>query len=180
MRETRTLRFRASRVMALGAIAAAAISLPPAASAHETADHRKNRRHVVDRALSQIGVRYSYGSESPRSGFDCSGLTYWAFKGHGDTLPRSSRDQWELRDNRNYKRVWQRDRLRPGDLMFFNTSGSGVSHVAIYIGHNKMVHTGSGRGDVGKDSINMDYYKARYVGAVRVPAFRRPSGSENR
>jgi cell wall-associated NlpC family hydrolase len=163
-------------MMVLGAVVAAfTISGAPEASAHRTPDYRVNRRHVVDRALRQIGAPYSYGSESPSSGFDCSGLVYWAFKNHAGILPRSSSDQWELRHNARYKRVWKRDRLRRGDLMFFNTSGSGVSHVALYIGHEKMVHAGSSAGRVERDSINMSYYRARYVGAVRVPAFQRPA-----
>ena len=120
--------------------------------------------------MSQIGTPYSYGSESPRSGFDCSGLTYWAFKNHGDTLPRRSIDQWGLRNKKNYKRVWNRKNLKKGDLMFFKTSSAPVGHVGMYKGKRKMVHTGSSGGRVRVDRIDESYYRSRFVGAVRVPA----------
>ena len=175
MRGTHTSRSPLCRTAALGAAIAvfASFGWSSSASAHITTNHRKARRHVVDRARSQIGTPYSYGSESPRSGFDCSGLVYWAFKNHGDTLPRSSSDQWRLRKHKGYKRVWKRKNLVKGDLMFFRTSGSGVDHVAMYIGHGKMVHSGSSGGRVRKDNINESYYRSRWAGAVRVPALRK-------
>lgn len=175
MRGTRTLRLPLSRLLALGATTAVLVSLGwvSPASAHVPTDHKAARRHVVARALSQIGAPYSYGSESPRSGFDCSGLMYWAYKDHGDTLPRSSIDQWGLRDNKGYRRIWIRRNLKKGDLLFFKTSSAPVGHVGMYIGHRKMVHTGSSGGRVRTDRIGESYYRSRYVGAVRVPAMRK-------
>ena len=175
MRGTHTVRSPLSRAAALAAAITvfASFGWSSPASAHLTTNHRKARRHVVERAKNQIGVPYNYGAESPSSGFDCSGLMYWAFKNHGDTLPRSSSDQWRLRKVKGYKRVWKRRNLVKGDLMFFRTSGSGVGHVAMYIGHRKMIHSGSSGGRVRVDSINESYYRARWVGAVRVPALRK-------
>ena len=175
MSGTHTSRSVFSRAAALAAALSifASFGWSSSASAHITTNHRKARRHVVERAKSQIGTPYSYGSESPRSGFDCSGLMYWAFKNHGDTLPRSSSDQWRLRKVKGYKRVWKRRNLVKGDLMFFSTSGGGVSHVAMYIGHGKMVHSGSSGGRVRVDSINESYYRSRWIGGVRVPALRK-------
>ena len=172
MRGTRTLRSPRAR---LAAIAAAATTLASfgwisPASAHVTTDADKMRRHIVERALSQIGTPYRYGAESPKSGFDCSGLTYWTFKNHGETLPRRSIDQWGLRKRNGYKRVWKKRNLNKGDLLFFKTSSAPVGHVGIYIGNKKMVHTGSTGGRVRKDYITESYYRARYVGAVRVPS----------
>ena len=175
MRGTHRVRSPFARLVAV-ATAAAALSAAgwfSPASAHVATDARAQRRHIIDRALSQIGTPYSYGSESPRSGFDCSGLMYWAFKNHGDTLPRSSSDMWRLRKKNAYKRVWSKKNLHKGDLLFFNTSGGGVSHVGMYIGNKKMVHSGSGGGRVRRDYITESYYRARYVGAVRVPVLRR-------
>lgn len=174
MRGTRTLRSHRVRLAALAAAATtfASFGWISPASAHVTSDAPKMRRHIVERALSQLGTPYRYGAESPRSGFDCSGLTYWTFKKHGDTLPRRSIDQWRLRKRDNYKRVWKKHNLHRGDLLFFKTSGAAVGHVGIYIGNKKMVHTGSSGGRVRKDYITESYYRARYVGAVRVPALR--------
>ena len=178
MRGTRTLR---SPLLILAALTAAiatviSLSLVSPASAHESRDYLEAREHVKDRLLSQLGTPYRYGSESPRRGFDCSGLIYWAFTNHGhDNLPRSSSQMWGMRKKKGYKRVFNTDKLEIGDLLFYNTSGGGVSHVAAYIGNGKMVHTGSsgGRG-VRKDDIDYSYYKQRFVGALRVPELRKP------
>jgi len=56
-----------------------------------------------------------------------------------------------------------------GDLVFFNTSGAGVSHVGIYIGDNQMIHAESGRiSQVSISSLSMAYWNSRYIGATRV------------
>ncbi len=120
--------------------------------------------------MSQIGKPYRYGGESPKQGFDCSGLTYWTFLNHGDELPRRSIDQWRLRKEPDYKRVWKRKNLKRGDLVFFKTGGAAVGHVGLYIGKMKFVHSSSSGGGVRTDSMRDKYYwKPRYVGAVRVP-----------
>ena len=175
MRGTHTSRLPFARLVAIAATAAvlATIGWGTPASAHTEKDHLAARDHVVKRAKSQLGAPYRYGSESPRSGFDCSGLMYWSFKDHGATLPRSSRDQWALRDNKGHKQVWKKSNLQRGDLVFFNTSGRGVSHVGLYIGDGKMVHTGSSIGRVRIDRINESYYRQRYLGAVRIPVLRK-------
>ncbi|MBP5718092.1 MAG: C40 family peptidase, partial [Abditibacteriota bacterium] len=58
--------------------------------------------------------------------------------------------------------------LQPGDLVFFNTRGRGVSHVAIYIGNGNIVHASSVRTGVKVDSLSSAYYKSRYHSARRV------------
>ena len=178
MRGTRTLRSPLLVLAALGAAIATIASLGwvTPASAHEAHNHLEAREHIKDRLLSQLGTPYRYGSESPRRGFDCSGLVYWAFKNHGDdNLPRSSSQMWGLRDKKRYRRVYDTDKLEVGDLLFYNTSGSGVSHVATFIGNNKMIHTGSGGGrGVRRDDIDYPYFVQRFVGAIRVPELRKP------
>lgn len=175
MRGTQTARSRLARLVALGATTAVLASTGWAspASAHVETNVGEQRRHIVKRALSQLGAPYRYGAESPSSGFDCSGLMYWTFKNHGDTLPRSSIDQWRLRKKKGYKRVWDKKNLHRGDLLFFKTSSAPVGHVGLYIGDGKMVHTGSSGGSVRTDRINETYYRSRYVGAVRVPVLRK-------
>ena len=123
------------------------------------------------RALSQIGTPYRYAQESPRSGVDCSGLTYWTFKNHGATLARSSSQQWRLRSQGRYKQILKIRNLRRGDLVFFKTGGAPVGHVGMYIGRHRFVHSSSSRGGVRRDSLD-SYYRRTYVGAVRVPALR--------
>jgi peptidoglycan DL-endopeptidase CwlO len=81
-------------------------------------------------AQTQLGDPYQWGAEGPDS-FDCSGLTSWAFKRAGVTLPRSSKQQARVGT------PVSRSELQPGDLVFFYQP---VSHVGIYIGDGKMIN----------------------------------------
>jgi murein DD-endopeptidase len=172
MRGTSNLHSTVRRLLAVSVAAASlGITVSPV-SAHEPRNHLRARRHVKERAMSQIGKPYRYGSESPRRGFDCSGLSYWTFKNHGDPdIARTSIDQWRMRRKRAYKRVWKRRHLEIGDLVFFKTSRAPVGHLGIYIGRKRFVHSSSSGNGVRTDSLsNNSYYRSRYVGAVRVPA----------
>ncbi|THF81743.1 C40 family peptidase [Cohnella fermenti] len=106
-----------------------------------------------------IGIDYDYGGTTT-SGFDCSGFTAYVFKKLGMTLPHSSAQQFKLGD-----KVAKAD-LQAGDLVFFNTSGKGVSHVGVYVGDNKFAHAAS-KG-VTISGLDEKYYAARYLGARRV------------
>ncbi|MHA6630100.1 NlpC/P60 family protein [Pseudonocardia sichuanensis] len=92
-------------------------------------------------AQRMLGKPYRWGAEGPGS-FDCSGLTSWAFKEAGVTLPRSSSQQARVGT------PVSRSELRPGDLVFFNQP---VSHVGIYVGDGKMINAPQ-TGDVVKYS----------------------------
>ncbi|GAA0933465.1 NlpC/P60 family protein [Pseudonocardia zijingensis] len=96
---------------------------------------------AIRAAMKMLGKPYRYGAEGPSS-FDCSGLTSWAFKQVGITLPRSSSQQARVGT------PVPRDQLRPGDLVFFYKP---VSHVGIYVGDNKMINAPQ-TGDVVKYS----------------------------
>ena len=118
------------------------------------------REEIVRTAGRYVGVPYRWGGESPRTGFDCSGLTMVVYRLNGLNLPRSSRQQWEA------GRRIDRSRLQKGDLVFFATrGGSKVSHVGIYTGGNKFLHA-PGRGRrIQTASLSSKYYRARFVGA---------------
>ena len=118
------------------------------------------REQIVRTAGRYIGVPYRWGGESPRTGFDCSGLTMVVYRLNGLDLPRSSRQQWKAG-----KRV-DRSRLQKGDLVFFATRGGNrVSHVGIYTGGNKFLHA-PGRGRrIRTSSLSSKYYRTRFVGA---------------
>jgi len=118
------------------------------------------REAIVKTANRYVGVPYRWGGESPRTGFDCSGLTMVVYQINGLNLPRSSRQQWKAGISIN------RRQLRKGDLVFFATRGGRkVSHVGIYTGGGKFLHA-PGRGRrIQTTSLSSKYYRARYVGA---------------
>jgi cell wall-associated NlpC family hydrolase len=94
---------------------------------------------AIDAAMAQRGKPYVWAAGGPNS-FDCSGLTAYAFRAAGISLPHSSRMQSQM------GQPVSRDQLQPGDLVFFY---SPVSHVGIYIGNGQMVHAPTS-GDVVK------------------------------
>ena len=114
----------------------------------------------LDSTVSKlIGIDYDYGGTTT-SGFDCSGFTAYVFKKLDVKLPHSSKGQFAMGDK------VEREDLRPGDLVFFNTSGSGVSHVGVYVGDNRFAHAAS-KGVTISD-LDEKYYAKRYIGARRV------------
>ncbi len=124
---------------------------PPAASGDLQA--------AIDAARSKIGAPWASGGTGPNS-FDCSGLTLWAFKQAGITLPRTSFDQYG-----EGVAVAKAD-IQPGDLVFFSTAGDGASHVGIAVSATRVISTTTG--GVKEHAIDDSYWGANYVGARRV------------
>lgn len=151
----------------LSALVAVVAYAPQPASAHKVKRVKKQRRHITERARTQTGTRYTYGGDSPRSGFDCSGFTSWVFENHGGKLARTSRGQFRAASNDGNRRIWKRSRLKKGDLVFFKTTSARVGHAGIYLGRGKFVSATSSRG-VRVDSVYDPYYWGkRWVGATR-------------
>lgn len=117
---------------------------------------------VINSAENKLGSTYVYG-DTGKDGYDCSGLVYSIYNNElGISIPRSSVSQSTFG-----KQVSKSD-LQEGDLVFFNTVGSGVSHVGIYVGDGKFIHASSGQGKVMTSSLDEGYYQERYVNATRV------------
>lgn len=117
---------------------------------------------VISSAESKLGSTYVYG-DTGKEGYDCSGLVYSIYNDElGISIPRSSASQSTFG-----KQVSKYD-LQEGDLVFFNTTGNGVSHVGIYVGNGKFIHASSGQGKVMTSSLSEDYYQDRYVNATRI------------
>jgi cell wall-associated NlpC family hydrolase len=135
---------------------------------HQVPPARQTRRRVAPKptlgeraariAVKAVGVPYRWGGASPASGFDCSGLVYWAYRHVGVELPHSSYALYDLG-----RRV-PRSRLRAGDLVFFY----GLGHVGMYIGRGRMVHAPSSGRRVEVVKLHGSHYGSRLVGARRV------------
>jgi LysM repeat protein len=121
--------------------------------------------NVIRIAKRYLGRRYVWGAEGPNS-FDCSGFTQYVMrKSKGVRLPRVSRKQ------AYYGKYVSRRNLKPGDLIFFDTSRSRrgyVNHVGIYIGNNKFIHASSARHRVVITSLDRPFYRARFKWGRRV------------
>lgn len=116
------------------------------------------RRALLAEAHRAIGVRYKFGGETPREGFDCSGLTQFVYRAaNGITLPRTAAEQSRA------SRTISFQQMRPGDLIFFRTSFGSVNHVGIYVGRGQFIHAASGGAKVSVDSLSRPYWQQRLV-----------------
>ncbi|MBA6095808.1 C40 family peptidase [Pseudomonas juntendi] len=123
---------------------------------------------ILERGMSLIGTRYRFGGTSEKSGFDCSGFIGYLFREEaGMTLPRSTREMINV----DAPKV-ARNKLKPGDLLFFSTNGRGrVSHAGIYLGDNQFIHSSSRRsGGVRIDSLGDRYWSKTFIEAKRALA----------
>jgi cell wall-associated NlpC family hydrolase len=109
---------------------------------------------VLAAAYSAIGTPYQWGGASPETGFDCSGFTMWSWSHAGVSLPHSSASQYA-----SLPHVARED-LQPGDLLFFY---SPISHVAMYVGGGRMIHSSHPGTTVGVVAVYWD----SFVGAAR-------------
>lgn len=114
---------------------------------------------VARTAQAQIGRFYRFGGSSPSSGFDCSGLIWWAFKQHGIRVPRVTSDQ--ARAGLAVRKP------QPGDILVFriNRGGTGL-HTGLYTSSGRFVHSPSSGNRVRMDSLSDSYWKSR-LSAIR-------------
>jgi cell wall-associated NlpC family hydrolase len=127
------------------------------------------RDSIVAIARAQIGHRYRYGGESPRRGFDCSGLVRYVMSVLDVKLPRTARQQGAL----GLAIARDTSELLPGDLLTFSKGKRGVSHIAIYVGNGRYVHASKKAGKVIETSIDRTHsplYRMWNGGRRIVPA----------
>jgi cell wall-associated NlpC family hydrolase len=116
-----------------------------------------------DEALALVGTPYVRGGESPRRGFDCSGLVVYVFRSAlGIELPR------RVAGLRSVGKAVRLQDLEPGDLLFYNTRHRPYSHVGIYVGEGRFVHAPRPGARVRVEEIGKRYWRARFNGARRV------------
>ncbi|MFV8798849.1 C40 family peptidase [Yersinia sp. LJYL362] len=132
--------------------------------------HKKRYQHAKQTAMSklmkQVGKPYRWGGTSPNTGFDCSGLIYYAYK---DVIrikmPRTANEMYHLRDAAPVKRA----ELESGDLVFFNIANRGVAdHVGVYLGNGKFIQSPRTGEEIRISMLDNDYWQDHYVGARRV------------
>ena len=116
-------------------------------------------------AHTQLGRPYVNGGSSPASGFDCSGLTYWAWQQAHVALPRTAAAQYAWTT-----RIHQAD-LQPGDLVFYSSAGptGAVSHVAIYAGRGYIIQAHHYGVPLSED-VMVGWWAGHLVGFGRIPA----------
>ncbi|PIC64453.1 endopeptidase Spr precursor [Sporosarcina sp. P13] len=119
---------------------------------------------LISTARNYLGTPYLLGGTTPNA-FDCSGYTQYVFKKEGVSLPRTTGQQMAIGT------PVSKSNLVVGDLVFFNTSGRGVSHVGIYIGSNNFIHASVSKGVMVSSLDDPYYWKSRYIGARRVTDF---------
>ena len=126
---------------------------------------------LVVNAMGFLGVPYRRGGTDADTGFDCSGFVRSMFEQTvGMVLPRRARDQAAATE-----KIDKQD-LKPGDLVFFNTMRQTFSHVGIYVGDNKFIHSPKPGQQVRVDDMRQAYWERRFTGARRVP----PSGGNDK
>lgn len=125
--------------------------------------NKSGSSELAQAALNYLGVRYRFGGTTPSTGFDCSGFIYYtASKYMGVNLPRNSQSMAGI------GLKVSKDALKPGDLVFFNTRGFSNSHVGIYLGANKFVHSPRSGTVVRVEDMSNAYWTKRYNGARRL------------
>ncbi|MDB4900432.1 MAG: hypothetical protein JWN53_2240 [Gemmatimonadetes bacterium] len=104
---------------------------------------------VLDRAADQVGVPFRRGGRTPSDGFDAAGFVQYVMGAEGVAVP-SSVQQLATTGKDVSTRVGA---LRPGDLLFFANDGATVDHVAIYVGHDRVIHATGSAGTVRYDVL---------------------------
>lgn len=118
---------------------------------------------LVLNAMGFLGVPYRRGGSSAETGFDCSGFVRSVYENTlGMVLPRRAAEQAQSTAKINS------DELRPGDLVFFNTMRRAFSHVGIYVGDGKFIHSPRAGGKVRVEDMRESYWAKRFNGARRV------------
>lgn len=122
---------------------------------------------VLSTATEVMGTPYKWGGESAEEGFDCSGLIQYAYAAHGFNLPRRSVDQ-ARQGEKVEKEVGS---LQPGDILAFSNAGGPVTHVGLYLGDSRFIHSASDGVQISRlspDDVYGRWWYRRWVGARRI------------
>jgi cell wall-associated NlpC family hydrolase len=138
-----------------------------ATTAHTVADQASE---LVLTSMGFLGVPYKRGGNSFEGGFDCSGFVRAIYEQTlGFILPRRANEQAAA------TQAIDKQQLRPGDLVFFNTMRRAFSHVGIYVGDHKFIHSPRSGGEIRVEDMRVSYWSKRFNGARRVAALEEPN-----
>lgn len=134
--------------------------------------HKVRYQHAkltaMSKLMSQVGKPYRWGGKSPTTGFDCSGLIYYAYKDLiRMPLPRTANEMYHLRDAPPVKK----SELESGDLVFFRIrirNRGKADHVGVYLGNGRFIQSPRTGRDIRISYLSEDYWQDHYVGARRV------------
>nr|WP_241825889.1 C40 family peptidase [Izhakiella australiensis] len=135
-------------------------------SKKQLAEFHKVRATAMAKLMDQLGKPYLWGGTSPRTGFDCSGLVWYAYKDLVNyKLPRTANEMFHMRDAAPVSR----DRLQRGDLVFFHIRGHrGADHVGVYLGGGKFIQSPRTGEDIHISELADSYWRRHYLGARRM------------
>ncbi len=126
---------------------------------------RNKASDLVVNAMGFLGVPYKRGGNSAETGFDCSGFVRAMYEQTvGLMLPRRANEQAAATEK------IEKTELQPGDLVFFNTMRRAFSHVGIYVGDGKFIHSPKPGAEVRVEDMRIGYWERRFDGARRVQA----------
>lgn len=128
--------------------------------------YQKARETAMTKLMGQLGKPYQWGGSSPHTGFDCSGLVWYAYKDLVKfRIPRTANEMYHLRDASPIKR----ESLEKGDLVFFRINGRGTAdHVGVYLGNGKFIQSPRTGKDIQISALSEDYWQRHYIGARRM------------
>lgn len=128
--------------------------------------YQKARETAMNKLMGQLGKPYQWGGTSPKTGFDCSGLVWYAYKDLVKfKIPRTANEMYHLRDAASIKR----GELEKGDLVFFRINGRGdADHVGVYLGDGKFIQSPRTGKDIQVSALGEDYWQRHYIGARRM------------
>jgi cell wall-associated NlpC family hydrolase len=125
--------------------------------------YTNSAQDLILKGLELVGIDYRRGGTHPDGGLDCSGFVQLVFRDAiGESLPRTAREQSRVGS------VVEKNELKPGDLVFFNTMRRAFSHVGIYLGDNHFLHAPRPGGKIRVESMSQGYWTKRYNGARRI------------
>ena len=123
-------------------------------------DHDSVSNELMLHSMSLIGTPYRFGGSNRNTGFDCSGMVQFVYRETLNvSLPRTARDMAAA------GKVINKNQLKVGDLVFFNTNGKKFSHVGLYIGENRFIHAPSSKSSIKINYLSDKYYASRFTGA---------------